>query len=61
MSQITVISGPERRRVWIASLLASGTIDIVNGLQPIYRLWPLMIHARLFDEGNGELLGKFGF
>ena len=42
-------------------ILASGTIDIVNGLQPIYRLWPLMIQARLFDEGKGELLGEFGF
>lgn len=50
-----------RRILWVASLLASGTIDIVNGLHPIYRLWPLMTQARLFDEGNGELLGEFGF
>ena len=50
-----------RRILWVASLLASGTIDIVNGLHPIYRLWPLMIQARLFDEGNGELPGEFGF
>ena len=50
-----------QRILWVDSLLASGMIDIVNGLQPIYRLWPLMIQARLFDERNGELLGEFGF
>ena len=60
MSQITVIAAAGMGR-FITGVGHDRHRERPSPHLSIYRPWPLMIQARLFDERNGELLGEFGF